>query len=148
MKQVTLHILIYIGLFYCLVTASCVHTDPENDILQAEAEIEDGNPDAARDILSNMVSSGVAGLSVEQRCRMAMTYIRMAEISDEQDDMATAAAIFMQALEDNPDSAAAYIKNLSVDQQRHASMLIELTRGMSSSDSIPTDEYPDSVHIN
>lgn len=148
MKKIILYIFIYICICSCLAIASCTHTDSENNILQAEAEIEDGNPDAARDILSVMVSNGDTGLSVKQKCRMAMIYIRMAEISDEQDDMATAAAIFMQALENEPDSTAAYIENLSVDQQRHASMLIELTRGMSSSDSIPSDEYPDSVHIN
>ena len=146
MNKIILHIFIYIGVCVSFATASCAHANPEDIISQAEAEMEAGDSDAARNALSELESTYVDNLSAKQKCRMAMIYIRMAEISDEQDDMAAAASVFMMALATDPDSTAAYIENLSIDQQRHASMLIELTRGMSSPDSIPTDEYPDSIH--
>ncbi len=112
-------------------------------VIRAEALYEDGRYEEARTICDSLVTPGrIANLSVDRLCRLTLMFIKLADYSAEDDNIAMATRCFRDVGERSPDSVSAFFRKCTLDQQ---SQLLLLSRILQSLDERPdsiTDETP------
>lgn len=131
-----------------LSVSGCDRKPDKNDIeaslAYAERAIVDGEVTVATEVGNHLFGDeGDNGLAVSQLGRLSMVYMRVAEQTDQQENVDKALALYRKAFELDADSAYAFYSNVSPELTADVALLAALA---SQQDFVYTgDEHADSV---
>ncbi len=126
---------------------SCGSPSPRETVDLAYDAVDCGDFGRARELCDGIVlGADSASLGVEDLGRLSLVYMQLADVSDEDVNMAMAARCFNMSERISPDSTAAFYHSVAPEQTRHAMTLISLMRGLAvRPDSLVDDELPATV---
>ena len=107
-------------------------------LAEAERAFDDGNYEAAQDILDDIFGKDDEKMSATQLGRMSILYMRIAdECSDDADDnIGAATKCYMKAYNANADSAQAYYYSLPIEHSSHVQTLSRLHEALTAPPSV------------
>lgn len=140
-------LIIYLAAALALgVASACTQGESVSDrIIAAEDAVSAGDDIAARDLCDRLLKDDHSPLAVEQLGRMSMVYMRLAEASDDTENIDLAARCFRRAFQLNADSARAFYSSLPHDQDRYVMQLASIVSTLDHPVDIRDDAPSDSV---
>lgn len=95
----------------------------------AESEFQAGRYESAQVLCDSLIlGQRFNDLSIDELCRLSMLTSRLADLSDEEANMALAARCMQAALQREPDSVLIFVHSLPVDEQSRTLFIRQLTR--------------------
>lgn len=123
------------------VISSCGRID-DYSVETAENEFQAGRYGSAQTLCDSLIlGQRFNDLSIDELCRLSMLTSRLADLCDEESNMALAARCMQAALQREPDSVLIFVHDLPADEQSRSLFIRQLTRTVD-----PSCE-PDSVTI-
>lgn len=112
-----------------IMLAGCAATSTVDDIADAQSLLEGGDTESAQEIC-DIILARTDSATVGPRAygMLSLTYMRLAETSNQDDNIANAAISYRRAYNLDADSAAAYYGSLSGDDLMRLSMLSTIAR--------------------
>lgn len=96
---------------------------------QAEEEFASGRYGAAQSMCDSLIlGSEFSSLTVDELCRLSILTSQLADLSDDDANMALATRCMQAALQREPDSVLAFVHSLPADMQSSTLFIRQLTR--------------------
>lgn len=112
-------------------------------VTRAEALYEDGRYAEVQTMCDSLVTPArINSLSVDQLCRLTLMFIKLADYSAEDDNIAMATRCFRDAGERSADSVSAFFQKCPLDQQSQLLLLSRISQSLSERPDSITDETP------
>lgn len=127
-----------------LAAASCRGLDYGGDpITRAEALYLDERYDQVQAACDSLVTPArIQSLSVDQLCRLTLLFIKLADHSAEDDNIAMATRCYRDANERSADSVVAFLQTCTLDQQSQLVLLSRISQSLCERPDSITDETP------
>ena len=112
-------------------------------VTRAEALYEDGRYAEVQTMCDSLVTPArIDALSVDQLCRLTLMFIKLADYSAEDDNIALATRCFRDASERSADSFSAFFQKCPLDQQSQLLLLSRISQSLEERPDSITDETP------
>ena len=118
----------------------------------AENEFQAGRYESAQTLCDSLIlGQQFSDLSIDELCRLSMLTSRLADLCDEETNMALAARCMQAALQREPDSVLIFVHSLPADEQSRTLFIRQLTRTVDPScepDTVTIPVPDDTIDIN
>lgn len=130
-------------LFICSIIAcsicACSHRDASSAIDDINTAVAAGDMPLARQMCAQLIEAD-STLSASQLMQLAVAYMSIADDADDLQDMASAAKCYNMAFVADPDSAQAFIAQMSPAQQSQLRLLTDVSFGVDDFDILQDSE--------
>lgn len=136
---------IYRVVLLSLVFASCAQMSVEETICEIEQMVTAESYVSTKDVADGLLRETATQLTAAEYCRISIVYMKLAEIADEDENIALATQCYRNAFDSDPDSAKLFYDALPLEETAYAEMLNALVGSIDNPQDIPSDEPIDSV---
>lgn len=138
---------------YCIIfllsimLVACVQMSVKETIHAVEQMQVAKDYNRAKDVVDELLAEDKKQLNATEYCRISIIYMKLAEVNDEDENIALATLCYRNAFESDPDSAVFFYDTLPIDEVAYAEMLRALVESLDTPQNIPPDEHLDSANV-